>query len=203
MDMEYDAIDAGIDPGGLRKRSNVRLLICYIIHSVNKPIKKDLVITAMQKNGIANYFEILDAFNDLEKKENIILADKEKELYVVSSSGRLIASNLSDDLPLTIRERAMSSVSELLMQERNERENVVTINKIKNGYMVDCHITDEENDLFSFQLYVPDSKQARLVKKNFQSNAEMIYKMMIATITENSDFATQTLSDISKSKKSI
>ena len=72
MDFEYDAIDAGIDPGGLRKRSNVRLLICYIIDSVRKPIKKDLVITAMQKNGIANYFEILDAFNDLQKKQNII-----------------------------------------------------------------------------------------------------------------------------------
>lgn len=203
MDTEYDAIDAGVDPGGLRKRSNVRLLICYIINSVKRPIKQDLVITAMQKNGIANYFEILDAFNDLEKKQNIILTDKDNDLYTVSASGKLIASNLSDDLPLTIRERAMSAVSELLMQERNERENVVTINKITNGYMVDCHITGEENDLFSFQLYVPDSKQARLVKKNFQSNAEMIYKMMIATITDNSDFAQQTLNEISKSKKGI
>lgn len=203
MDFEYDAIDAGIDPGGLRKRSNVRLLICYIIDSVKKPIKKDLVITAMQKNGIANYFEILDAFNDLQKKQNIIQTDVENDLFTVSKSGRLIAANLSDELPLTVRERAMSTVTELLMQERNETENVAEISKIKNGYMVDCHVKGEENDLFSFQLYVPDSKQARLVKKNFQSNAEMIYKMMIATITNNSEFAEQTLEEIRKSKKRI
>lgn len=203
MDSEYDAIDAGIDPGGLRKRSNVRLLICYIIDSVKKPIKKDLVITAMQKNGIANYFEILDAFNDLVSKQNIVITDEEQELCTVSRSGKLIASNLSDELPLTIRERAMSSVMELLMQERNEVENVVSINKIKSGYMVDCHVTGEESDLFSFQLYVPDSKQARLVKKNFQSNAEMIYKTMIAAITNNSEFAEQTLEEIKKSKKRI
>lgn len=203
MDSEYDAIDAGVDPGGLRKRSNVRLLICYIINSVKKPIKKDLVITAMQKNGIANYFEILDAFNDLINKQNIDIIDEEKELCTVSRSGKLIASNLSDELPLTIRERAMSSVMELLMQERNEVENIVSINKIQSGYMVDCHVTGEENDLFSFQLYVPDSKQARLVKKNFQSNAEMIYKTMIAAITNNSDFAEQTLEEIKNSKKRI
>ncbi len=203
MDFEYDAIDAGIDPGGLRKRSNVRLLICYIIDSVKKPIKKDLVITAMQKNGIANYFEILDSFNDLQKKQNIIQTDVENDLFTVSKSGRLIAANLSDELPLTVRERAMSTVTELLMQERNETENVAEISKIKNGYMVDCHVKGEENDLFSFQLYVPDSKQARLVKKNFQSNAEMIYKMMIATITNNSEFAEQTLEEIRKSKKRI
>ena len=79
MDMEFDAIDAGIIPGGLRNRSNVRLLICYIINCVNKPVRKDLVITAMQKNGVANYFEILDAFNDLENKQNINQSDVQKD----------------------------------------------------------------------------------------------------------------------------
>ena len=203
MDMDFDAIDAGILPGGLRNRSNVRLLICYIINSIKKPIRKDLVITAMQKNGVANYFEILDAFNDLQNKQNIIQTDAEKDLYTVSKSGKLIAANLSDELPITIRERAMETVTELLMQERNETENVVDIVKIGNGFMVDCHIKGEGNDLFAFQLYVPDAKQARLVKKNFQSNAEMIYKMMIATITNNSDFAEKTLEDIQNSKKRI
>lgn len=201
--MEYDAFDAGIEPGGLRKRSNVRLLICYIIDSFKTPLKKDVVVTVMQKNGIANYFEILDAFNDLYNKKNLVLVDKENDLYSVSDSGKLIAQNLSDELPSTIRERALSSVTELLMQEKNEKENIVNINKIKTGYMVDCHITGGENDLFSFQLYVPDSKQARLVKKNFRANAELIYKMMIATITNNSEFAEQALDDIAKSKKRI
>ncbi|MEE3449205.1 MAG: DUF4364 family protein [Acutalibacteraceae bacterium] len=200
---EYDAIDAGIEPGGLRRRSNVRLLICYIIDCVNKPVKKDYVVASMQKNAIANYFEILDAFNDLVHKKNIIAADEENELYVLSKSGKLIAANLSDELPLTIRERAVSTVLELIMQEKNEAENIAEIKKIKNGYMVKCRVTDEDIDLFSFQLYVPDSKQAKLVKKNFQTNAEMIYKMMIAAITHNSDFAEQTLEDIRKSKKGI
>ena len=203
MDFDYDAIDAGIEPGGLRSRSNVRLLICYIMNSVNKPIKKDFIISAMQKNGIANYFEILEAFNDLHKKQNIVRTDSENDLFTVTKSGKLIAGNLSDDLPKSIRERAMASVTELLMQERNETENVSEIKKLQNGYMVDCHIKGDEDDLFSFQLYVPDSKQARLVKKNFQSNAEMIYKMMIAAITNDSAFAEQTLEEIKNSKKRI
>ena len=200
---EYDAIDAGIEPGGLRRRSNVRLLICYIIDCVNKPVKKDYVVASMQKNAIANYFEILDAFDDLVKKQNIIKSDSSTDMYTLSKSGRLIASNLSDELPVTIRERTLSTVMELIMQEKNERENVAEIVKISNGYTVECHVKDCENDLFSFKLYVPDAKQARLVKKNFQSNAEMIYKMMIATITNNADFAEKTLQEIEMSKKRI
>lgn len=199
--MEYDAFDAGIDPGGLRKRSDVRLLICYIIHSINEPMRKDVIITVMQKNGIANYFEILDAFNDMYNKKNILLTDPEKDLYFLSKSGRLIANNLVDELPTSIKERAVASVMDILLKEKSERENIVNINKINTGYMVDCHISGGESDLFSFQMYVPDSKQARLVKKNFQSNAEMIYKTMVATITNDADFAEETLKEIAKSKK--
>ena len=60
MDTEYDALDAGIEPGGLRTRSNVRLLICYILNSLQKPIKKDYVITSMQKNGIDKVDDIAE-----------------------------------------------------------------------------------------------------------------------------------------------
>ena len=196
MDTEYDAFAAGIDPGGLRTRSNVRLLICYILDSLKKPIKKDHIITSMQKNGIANYFEIIDAFVDLKNKGNIIVTDNDQEIYTVSRSGRLIASSLGEDLPLTIRERALSTVCDLISQEQYETENTAEIVRQKNGYMVDCHIKGGENDLFSFQIYVPDTKQARLVKKNFQSNPEMIYKVMVAAITGNAEFAELTLEDI-------
>ena len=196
IETEYDAFDAGIVPGGLRTRSNVRLLICYILDSLKKPIKKDMVITSIQKNGIANYFETIDAFVDLLNKDNITLADKDQDTYTVTKSGKLIASSLGEDLPLTVRERALSSVCELLAQERSESENTAEIIKQKNGYIVDCHIKGGDTDLLSFQLYVPDSKQARLVKRNFQTNPEIIYKTMIAVITNNADFAQQTLEDI-------
>ena len=198
MENEYDAFDAGVEPGGLRTRSNVRLLICYILDSLKKPIKRDYVITSMQKNGIANYFEIIDAFVDLRNKENIELVDEAEDSYTVTKTGRLIAANLGEDLPKTIRERALSAVSELLMQEQNRNENTVEIVKSKHGYMVDCHIKGGDEDLFSFQIYVPDSKQARLVKRNFLSDPEMIYKMMIASITGNAEFAQQTLAEISE-----
>lgn len=201
MENEYDAFDAGIEPGGLRTRSNVRLLICYILDSLKKPIKKDYVISAMQKNGIANYFELIDAFVDLRNKNNIIMTDETQELYTVTKTGRLIASNLGEDLPLTVRERALSAVCELLAQEQYTNENTAEIIKQKNGYVVDCHIKGGDNDLLSFQLFVPDSKQARLVKRNFQSNPEMIYKMMIAAITGNSEFAELTLEEIKKRGK--
>ncbi len=196
MNIEYDAIEEGIEPGGLRTTSSIRLLICYILDTMGKPVRQEYVVTAMTQNSIANYFDIIDAFVDLRNKKNIILVDKSQDTYTVSKTGKLIASSLGDDLPLTIRERAFASVCDLFMREQNKNENSVEIIKQTRGYMVDCHINGGDHDLLRFQLYVPDSKQARLVKKNFQNNPEIIYKTMIATITRNSDFAKNALEDI-------
>ncbi len=203
MDTEYDAFDAGIEPGGLRKRSNIRLLICYIMSSLDTPLKRDAVVSVMQKNGMANYFEILDAFNDLCKNGSIVLVNEKEETYFVSESGKMISMNLSDELPLTVRERATASVMQLLAQEKRERENESHITKVKNGCVVDCHIKGEkaEHDLFSFELFVPDSKQAKVIKKNFQNNAEFIYKVMVAAITNDKDFVEETLRSIDKTRR--
>ena len=155
----------------------------------------------MQEYGIANYFETVDAFTDLLNKKNIVRTEDSEELYTLTKSGKLIADNLSDELPMSVKERATEAVNNILMKQRIEKENQAEIIKAANGYMVDCHIKGTDGDLFAFQIYVPDTKQARLVKKNFQSNAEMIYKTMLATITNNADFAAKTLEEIEKSPR--
>ena len=39
--MEYDAFTGGVAPGGLRSKSDIRILICYMLKSVNAPLSGD------------------------------------------------------------------------------------------------------------------------------------------------------------------
>ena len=197
MSNSFDALTPGIAPGGLRRSSDIKLLICYILSTLNEPIKKEYITTAVVDNGIANYFEIIDAFSELKKNGNIVLEDEAAETYTVSSQGRFISKNIWDELPSTIRERTLSAVSDLMLKKRTEQENTAEVIKLEGGgYIVECRICGEETDLFNFRIFAPDSKQARLIKKNFKDNPEMIYKVMVAAITGNSDFAAQTLEEI-------
>ena len=36
--MEYDALSAGVEPGGLTNRTDIKVLICYIIKSIDDKI---------------------------------------------------------------------------------------------------------------------------------------------------------------------
>lgn len=65
MDLEYDAFDEGIEPGGLRSRNEIKVLVCYLLKSIEQPISKQLINEILQENSLANYFEINQAVSDL------------------------------------------------------------------------------------------------------------------------------------------
>ena len=70
--MDYDAFDAGIELGGLRNRDDIRLLICYLLKSVESPMTRQMLNDAMQEDGLANYFEVGQAIEELMKTGNIV-----------------------------------------------------------------------------------------------------------------------------------
>ena len=55
--MSFDTFDEGINPGGMRSKNEIRILICYLIKSVKAPVSKELILESLQKDGLANYFE--------------------------------------------------------------------------------------------------------------------------------------------------
>lgn len=198
--MPFDTFDEGIEPGGLREKYQIKLLICYILANIKDPLTTENVIEVLQKNGLANYFEAADAFADLVKKKNIIASDEKQQLYTVSESGKTISRRLSDELPASVKDRAMGAVLMLLEQQKTEKENTVSIKKTDKGYQVSCNISGGTMDLFSFSIYVPEQSQARTIKRNFHKNPSLIYQVMLSMLTGSKDLALEVLEPLSKEK---
>lgn len=194
--MAFDTFDEGISLGGMRSKTEIRTLICYLFDKVNCPMKKETVINALQQKGLANYFESSSCFDDLVKNNNLEITDDENKLYFVTQSGKMISRQLEDTLALTVKEKACECTLSLLEKERIEKENVVTINKTKNGYTVDCSISGGDMDLLTFSLYVPDINQARIVRKNFHKNPLMFYNVIVSMLTRNKGAVKEALSDL-------
>ena len=79
MDLEYDAFDEGIEPGGLRSRNEIKVLVCYLLKSIEQPISKQLINEILQENSLANYFEINQAVSDLVRAGSLEEAAQEGE----------------------------------------------------------------------------------------------------------------------------
>ena len=177
--MSFDTFDEGINPGGMRSKNEIRILICYLIKSVKAPVSKELILESLQKDGLANYFEASACFDDLVKNRHITVNGK-----------------LEDSLAYTVKEKAFHCVMMLLEKEKTERENKVEIVKNERGYNVKCSITSEGLTILSLEFYVPDYEQAKLVKKNFRKNPELLYKTTISVLSKQKDLLTDTLKDL-------
>lgn len=194
--MAFDTFDEGISLGGMRSKTEIRTLICYMLKSVGAPMSKDMIVNALMEKGLANYFETSSSFDDLERNGNIRKLDEESTLYVNTDNGNMIATQLEDTLAPTVKERATECALSLLKKQRVESENKVTIEKCENGYTVTCAISGGDMDLLRFSLYVPEINQARTIRKNFYKNPDMFYSVMIAMLTRNKRSVTEILEEL-------
>ena len=183
--MEYAAFDAGIELGGLRSRDDIRLLFCYLLKSVDAPMTRDMLNDAMQEDGLANFFEVGQAIEELLKTGNIT-ADilDEDEVITVTEKGREAAELLQTSLPRTVREKAVNSAIRLVTRAKVVRENKIEVKKEDDGgYTITFTLFDRGTELMKLSIYVVDSLQLEQVKQNFINDPVKVYSSIITSLT--------------------
>ena len=185
--MKQDAFSAGVEPGGLWHKNDIRILLCYILSSVPGPLARQDLTQIIQEKGLANYFEVEDALASLVAQGNV--KQDGEGCFTVTPAGTEIADSLDATLPLSVRDKALEAAFTLLAQARAQRENKVEIRQTQRGYQITCHISGGDMDLMTVSLYVPDKDQAKLVKRRFYQDPENVYKVLLATLTGDAGLA--------------
>ena len=186
--MEFDAFDAGVEPGGLRNKSEIKLLVCYLLKSIKAPIAKQHINEIMQEYGLANYFEVNQALSELSSTGSITVSSSgSDEIFSITQLGAKATETLESTLPISVREKVVNAAIHLLTMVRREKENRVDIQKSDDGYYVTCHISDSDSDLMAVKIYVADNLQAEMVRQQFLNDPAGIYNKIISLFSENSE----------------
>lgn len=170
--MFSDAMSAGVNPGGLRSRTEIRVLICFLLVHTPEPVPLERVKERLHFDGIANFFETAYAIADLEESGNIEVVSEENGLkfYSPTAECKAIVEALGNSVPFSVREKALEIAKEIVSRRRNERNNRVTEEKTENGIYVTCAVMEQDHELVSVRLLVPDDSTAMDVKERFYQN---------------------------------
>lgn len=180
---EFDALDEGIEPGGLRSKDEIKVLICYLLKTIDTGLTREQIGSIMQERGIANYFEAMDAVSDLLSNGSITGdIDGEKEYLTVTETGKEAVSLVEKDLPKTVRENAIRSAIHLITVERNARENDVKIEPADDGYAVTFTLKDRDSKLMELSIFSADRDLAEKVKNNFLEDPAKVYSGILASL---------------------
>lgn len=179
--MEYQAFTEGVRPGSVTTSHEVIILICYMVSKSPQPVSLEQLGRALLREELVNYFEFTNASEYLVKSGH--LTDAGKGLYTVSELGQSTAKTFESDLPAAVRERAMSSLENILKLLRRQEENRVEIEKTPDGYQLSMTITDIGTDLMSIVMFMPTMEECEAVRRRFLNDPLTVYKGVFALLT--------------------
>ena len=181
---DTDAFTAGVEFGGLRTRQEIKLLICFLLESLEKPLSKAQINEIMQGQGLANYFEVNRALDELftAGTVNIETLD-DQEMLLLTQDVRAAAKILENELPKAVREKAINAAVRMQTKARRLRENKIEVEKLENGYHVTFTISDKADVLMRLTVYVADITQVETVKQGFLNDPVSLYSAIIASLT--------------------
>lgn len=178
--MQKDAISAGT--GSLISSDEIKILLCYVLKSIDKPVPGKQLANLFHLEAIANYFEVIDALESLKENGNVTYFE-EDDTYFVTKEGAIAAQTLKKSLPFTIREKAFAITAKLLASIRNQKETKIDITTEDGIMYITCSAIENDKALMSFKLMVADEIQAQCIKERFLDDPSYIYTGLVDLLT--------------------
>lgn len=196
MDFKLDAFPVDDTVGGIRSTEKIKIIICYILENTKGELTRSAVQSALYDNGIANYFEISQAVDDLIKVGAVEQTGATQDpVLSVSEKGIQIANDLEDELSVYIRNKAVKAANLTAVHERRMKENDVVITKINDKrYRLDITLHSgldndgSDDELMKLSVFVTDQFQAQTMKQSFINNPVKLYEKVIEGLTDDPVF---------------
>lgn len=162
---------AGVVPGGLNETSQIKILICYVVGTLELPLSGEGLLEALSGKGYANYFECASALSELLETGHIEL---DGGGYQITPSGREIAALLADDVALTVRERVLDYALVIAKRESVKQSCRATIARSSKGWKLRGAVNDSSGEMFALEAVFPTMDAAQAARDSFLDNAENI-----------------------------
>ena len=179
--MEHDAFTNGVEPGGLLNSREIRVLVCYMLNSMDEPMDRRSIVEIVFSEGIANFFETEAAIEELVNLGN--LTEDENGFLELTPVGKEASETLVSRLPFTIRTRAVEAAVKLMTRKRRAKDTRVEFQQLDVGVAVTCSIDRTEHPMMSFTLRVADMQQAELIRERFLDDPVIVYRLLISLLS--------------------
>ena len=183
-----DAFTGGVRPDGLKNKSDIKVLVCFLLSHCSQPLTQKDLTDIFLEWGLANYFEAADAISSLPRHENVTEQPEDGAL-TITDKGKFIANTLYDGLPVTVREKSLEAIEQLLTRKHINKYNKTRIEACDKGYTVTCTVNDGTMDTMSVKVYVPTFNYATFVRDRFLQDPETLYRAVMAQLTDTPEIA--------------
>ena len=183
-DEHQDFFSAGVAPGGLYSREDIRTLLCDLAMHLAQPLTISIAEAVFTGEGLANYFEFHAALQELTQTGKLVPQTQGGELVLVlPRQYHHATATFAQDLPRHVRDRALHAAEQFQQRSRREADNRISAYPTKDGgFYITFRQGESDDMLMSVTVYVPDKEQAERVRSRFLEDPGRLYHAVINSI---------------------
>ncbi len=171
----------------LSDKTDVKVLILYILDEMNHPASYTVIVDAILDVGCVRGFDFAECFSELAEDGHILFDTVEGETYyMIAESGSMVARELRGTLPVPVLERASVAAARHLSLAKMGVVLHATIAETEQGdYKVSFRIDNgNKGEILSLSVRVSTKERAEKIKAYCENaRAENVYRGILTVIT--------------------
>lgn len=161
---------------------SVKILLCYILEKLDRPITEEQLRLISEDSGVINYFYYSDALTELAENGSVI---NESGSITLTEKGRLGSEYFNRYIPLVFRKKLLRSAFGFFIREQNEQMCSCGVNELSDGCKVTFKLSDGSRELINMDFFAPDMSQGELIAEKIRSNPSGAYKKILGYLLDN------------------
>ncbi|MBQ8600522.1 MAG: DUF4364 family protein [Clostridia bacterium] len=179
--------------GGLHEIPDVKALILYLLKEANCVLKDSQLTDVLMADGLVEYFDYAQAAEQLLMDGMMDIASlEEMSSYRITKKGLEVELEYERRLPHNVKSTTLAALKANLRQKQEDDQIFTEIEPSESGFSVTCTIREGGETMLSYQLLVPDRKDAYYVAERFKENSAGYYQKIMEIVLDEELFRKST-----------
>ena len=177
----------------LRTMTDIKVFILFLLDHIGYPIDHNAVIGMVSENTEQIIFDYDECLRELSDDGHLLYDEFEGEkYYMISDSGRMIASQLYDSLDRDFRENSLRYAAKYTSLSKSGASIKASVDDADNGrYKVTMQASDSVGEVLSVSVTVKSKEVADTIKKNYEAKPDGVYRGIMFAVTGRLEFLSQ------------
>ena len=169
----------------LRSLTDIKIFLLFLLDNIRYPIDYTTLSKIISDNVDEVTFDYEACLRELADAEHLFFDEIEGErFYMISDSGRLIASELYDRLDPAFRESSIKSAAKYIsLSKSNATLSSKIIELADKRFEVTIGAKDRHGKLFSVSIVVNSRTQAEKMISTFEANPDQVHRGILFCLT--------------------
>ena len=170
--------------------TDIKVFLLFLLNNIGYPIDHTSVIGMVSENTEEILIDYDECLRELSDDGHLLFDEYNGEkYYMISDTGRMIASELYDRLDKEFRERSLRYAAKYASLSKTGSSVSTSVEELEGKrYKVTLSSNDSRGELMSLSIVLNSYEEAERIRKNFEAKPDGVYRGILFSVTGRLEF---------------